>query len=257
MSRLSARCLVGDKAHYSNRSIFLPPDTSLAPFTDLDKMISEVVHLTHRAPHGKLCNLPVGSLVSDVSGVWVHSGTSELTIPTQSFKHDPIPPPPTAADIQHAESSPSSAIAHAGGVLAHPSVVRTLQAFRTRFSQGFTGMVKLPAPGVPPIINRATKRPRTPFPVNKSDAHRNGDARSSPSKRSRTTVGLPPVEARPSFSATLPAVSRKVQVQGGQTNLHQLVHWLTSYMHFLISNPDRASRATRYVTSGLALFWQS
>lgn len=241
MSGHPARSAVGDNPHYLYRSILLTPDNSLAPFNKPDKMMGKVVQSTLRAPLGKLCNLPVGSIIANLSGAWSHIGNSGLAVPAQSLGHDAIPPPLTATDIQHAEPelSPPSAIARAGDILTHPSVARTLQTFRT----GFTRVVKLPAPRSP--IARAGKRPRTPFPVNETDAHRNSDTTSS-SKRLRTAAGLPQVDV-PLFT-TQAAVSSKAEVRGGQTNLHQLVRWLTSYMYFLISNPDHASRGMRSVT---------
>jgi len=237
--------LHGNLPQYHNRSKFLfSHDISLAPSltsNTLDKRMSEVVC----PPLGKLCTLQV--VAANVSGTWSHFGTCGLALSRQSLSRYVIPAPSTAADILHIDSTHSSpsAIKCAGDVATHPSVAHTLQTFRTGFSKGIQRAVRFATTSSP--VARPSKRPRTPFPVNKTDSDRNtpeGHTRSLAQKRSRTAlpqVGVPPLTPHA-------VVSGKEEVQGDIKTLRPLAQWSTGYIYFLISNADRASsRAPWYV----------
>jgi hypothetical protein len=246
MSRLHARSVVGDKPQYSNHSKLLAYDKSLVPSLNLDAMTGSVVHSksTLRPPLGKLCNLHAGSVIPNMNEAWSHIGKRNLAIPAQSLYHDPIPLL-TASDIQHTvpEHTSLSTISHPSDIITHASVARTFQTFHTELPKKITWADELPPRS--PIV-RPCKRSRTPFPVTEIDSQRDAsenDARSLSPKRLRTGLCLPSVDVPPFVSHA--AVSGK----GGLTNLHHLVRWLTGYLYFLISDPNRfCSRVTRYVT---------
>jgi hypothetical protein len=245
ISRLHARWAVGDKPQYNNHSKLLAHDEPLISSLKLDRMSGSLVHSKSflRTPLGKLCNLHVGPVIPDVSGAWSHVRKCDLAIPAQSSYRDATPLS-TAVNIQHTEpeqTSPST-IPHPGDIITHPSVARTLQTFRAELPKSITWADTLPAPRSP--IIRPSKRSRTPFPVAEMDRQRNTSedkARSLSPKRLRTGLCLPSVDVP--FLVPHAVVSGK----RGQTNLHHLVRWLTGYLYFLISNPNRSSRVPRYV----------
>lgn len=243
MSRL--RSTVGDNSRDSK--LLLAHDSALAPFNTFDKKVGEVVQSNLRAPLEKLCNLQLSSITGNVNGIWSHVGNSKLAVPVQSLGCYVVPPPPEARNIQHTESdlSSPSTIARASNILTNPAVALTFHKFRTgEFSKRVTKVKFLVARSP---ITRPSKRPGTPFPV-KTDARQNSPDSGTESlslKRSRPRVGLPRLNTPP--STTHAAVPRKFEVRGCQTNLHQLARWLTGYIYFLISSPDRPFS---WVTSG-------
>lgn len=235
MSRLRTLSAIADDPQFQNRFEHPPPDNSTMT---LDRMTSKGVL---RAPLGNICNLQVQSIAAKVTDVtaWSHIG-SGFTVPAQSLGRDNIGPPPETADIQDTKSRPTpSVIRPASSILSHTSISRAIQLVaRTGFSKRFTRIVKFSAAHSP--IPRPNKRPRTPFPAS-ADTCQNtpeSDSWSSSPKRSRIILRID--------STKHAATSNKVE-ERGQTNLHQLVRWLTGYIYLLITSPDRASRATRCV----------